>query len=163
MERGKVTQEMLAKHLGVTRQTVSLYANGQIVPDIYKAQQIADYFDVGIGYLLSDIEKIEYIYNNEQFKEYCQTFGGDLYRSICVETVGLTEEAQKKIMDRIEELKEIPKYNRVEFSNHKKICKDCGCEFVSQTTVKSIEKYCPRCKELSHRRWDNRESGYFIY
>ena len=77
MERGKVTQEMLAKHLGVTRQTVSLYANGQIVPDIYKAQQIADYFDVGIGYLLSDIEKIEYIYNNEQFKEYCQTFGGD--------------------------------------------------------------------------------------
>lgn len=111
MERGKVTQEMLAKHLGVTRQTVSLYANGQTVPDIYKAQQIADYFDVGIGYLLSDTEKIEYIYKHEQFREYCQTFGGDLYRSICIETAGLTEEAQKRVMDRIEELKEVPKYN----------------------------------------------------
>jgi len=48
------TQEQLANAIGVTKQTVSAYINGQRVPDIYRVQQIADYFKVDIGELLGN-------------------------------------------------------------------------------------------------------------
>ena len=111
-----VTQETLAKHLDVTRQTISLYANGQAVPDIYKAQLIADYFGVSIGYLLSNTE-VTAFYNNEQFEDYCKVYGGDTYFNICTLLRSLTDEAQRKVLDRIQELKEIPKYN-VEYQEY---------------------------------------------
>ena len=111
-----VTQETLAKHLDVTRQTIALYANGQAVPDIYKAQLIADYFGVSIGYLLSNTE-VTAFYNNEQFEDYCKVYGGDTYFNICTLLRSLTDEAQRKVLDRIQELKEIPKYN-VEYQEY---------------------------------------------
>ncbi|HPE94678.1 MAG TPA: helix-turn-helix transcriptional regulator, partial [Bacillota bacterium] len=100
----------------VTRQTISLYANGQAVPDIYKAQLIADYFGVSIGYLLSNTE-VTAFYNNEQFEDYCKVYGGDTYFNICTLLRSLTDEAQRKVLDRIQELKEIPKYN-VEYQEY---------------------------------------------
>lgn len=48
----KLTQEMLAKEMGVTKLTISRWENEevQIKPD--KAKQLADYFNVEVAYLL---------------------------------------------------------------------------------------------------------------
>ena len=46
------TQQELADILGVQRQTVSLYVNGQIRPDIGALSAIAQYFDVTTDWLL---------------------------------------------------------------------------------------------------------------
>ena len=53
LRRGKgITQEALAKHLGVTNQTVSKWESGQCFPDIQLLPEIADFFGVSADELL---------------------------------------------------------------------------------------------------------------
>lgn len=72
------TQQELADMLGVQRQTVSLYVNGQIRPDIGALSTIGQYFDVTTDWLLgltSDRKK----------------------RPIATDELGLSEESINKI------------------------------------------------------------------
>lgn len=52
MEITGTTQVRLAQTLGMTRQGVSLYSNGQTVPDVETFAKIADFFNVSLDYLL---------------------------------------------------------------------------------------------------------------
>lgn len=56
MDETDTTQPMLAESMGVTRQTISLYCNGQSTPDIDIFAKIADYFNVSFDYLLGKSE-----------------------------------------------------------------------------------------------------------
>ena len=47
-----ITQEVLAKHLGVTNQTVSKWESAQCCPDLQMIPLIADYFDVSVDELM---------------------------------------------------------------------------------------------------------------
>ena len=47
-----ITQETLAKHFGVTNQTVSKWESGQCYPDIQLLPQIADYFGISVDELM---------------------------------------------------------------------------------------------------------------
>lgn len=47
-----VTQSTLASVLGVTRQAISSYLNGETIPTADKLKKIADYFDVPADYLI---------------------------------------------------------------------------------------------------------------
>lgn len=47
-----LTQEDLAKALKVSRSTIGMYENGSREPDYETLETIADYFNVGIDYLL---------------------------------------------------------------------------------------------------------------
>ena len=47
-----ITQEALAKHLGVTNQTISKWESGQCCPDIQFLPQVADYCGISIDELL---------------------------------------------------------------------------------------------------------------
>ncbi|MGB9780652.1 helix-turn-helix domain-containing protein [Caldanaerobacter sp.] len=55
-EKG-ISQNELAKALGLTQQAISAYENGLREPDLETLQKIADFFNVSIDYLLgrSDI------------------------------------------------------------------------------------------------------------
>lgn len=56
--RGKMTQEQIAKKLGLNRQTYRNYENGDRQPDFDTLTKMADYFGVTIDYLLGrDIKK----------------------------------------------------------------------------------------------------------
>ena len=50
--RKGITQETLARLLGVTNQTISKWESGQCFPDIQLLPQIADYFEVSVDELL---------------------------------------------------------------------------------------------------------------
>ena len=52
MKEKNVTQEELAHELGIKRQTVSLYKNGQSTPDAAQLKNIAVFFDVSTDWLL---------------------------------------------------------------------------------------------------------------
>ena len=52
MVRTKTTQVELAKKLGITRQSVSQYLNGDVIPNVEKLYLIADFFDVSSDYLI---------------------------------------------------------------------------------------------------------------
>ena len=59
-----ITQKELAKAfhdagMPVTRQTISLYANGETKPDLEKFKFIADYFHVSYDYLLGETESTQ--------------------------------------------------------------------------------------------------------
>lgn len=52
-ERNDVTQDKIAEMLGVTRQTVGNWCNGDSAPDAVSLTKMAEYFDVSIDWLLN--------------------------------------------------------------------------------------------------------------
>lgn len=108
METRGVTQQELAEAVGVTRQSISMYAGGQTVPDIYTVQLIADFFKVGVTALLGDQSMIRECRN---FKEICTSYLGDDFYKLILDIHSLTDEGRNKIIERVAELREIPRYN----------------------------------------------------
>lgn len=51
-ERHALTQDMLARMLGISKSTISMYENGNREPDFETLESIADYFNVDMNYLL---------------------------------------------------------------------------------------------------------------
>ena len=49
---GKITQLMLAEHLGVTRTQVSDMENNKTTTSVKRLATLADYFDISADYLL---------------------------------------------------------------------------------------------------------------
>lgn len=66
----KLTQEELASEIGVNEKTISRWENGESAIKSDKAQALADYFGVSVGYLLgysnnreaNSVEKLESVY-----------------------------------------------------------------------------------------------------
>lgn len=56
MQKHRTTREQLANYLGVTRQSVGYYAQGQSSPDLTAIVKIAKYFNVSTDYLLTETE-----------------------------------------------------------------------------------------------------------
>lgn len=107
MEKNGVTQKELAEAIGVTRQSVSMYAGGQTVPDIYTVQLIADYFNVSVSTLLGDQGIIRC---SRDFQEICTAYAGPDFYELVLNILRLTDEGIEKVAARVEELREIPKY-----------------------------------------------------
>ena len=68
----KTTQDELGKKLGITRQAISNYINGESYPNCYKLLQIADYFNVSTDFLLGRTEDPT---TNENMKVACKVTG----------------------------------------------------------------------------------------
>jgi transcriptional regulator with XRE-family HTH domain len=83
MKEHGMTQTQVAEHLGVQRQTVSLYTKGQALPDISTLAKITELFDVSADYLLGTTEAV--------------TFDTDK-RVVC-DTIHLSEEAIEKLIE----------------------------------------------------------------
>lgn len=54
-----LSQEKLAEHLGVSRQAVTKWENGQSTPDVDKIILMSDFFEVTTDYLLKGVEREE--------------------------------------------------------------------------------------------------------
>lgn len=51
-QKQKISQRTLGEALGVSQQTINLYENHKVEPDIYMLIKIADYFGTTIDYLV---------------------------------------------------------------------------------------------------------------
>jgi transcriptional regulator with XRE-family HTH domain len=109
MDNRKISQETLAKALGVTRQAISLYTQGQSVPDLYKLQNIAKFFDVDISYLV-DEEKVKPLFEYRQFEKYCKNHYGDELLEVATKWDYLSSDGKVKMIERIDELLLMEKY-----------------------------------------------------
>lgn len=70
-KKNKLTQEELAKALGVSRGAYASWENGRRKPDFLQLSNIANFFDVSIDYLVgrvnkecTDIELLDFIRNS---------------------------------------------------------------------------------------------------
>ena len=61
-----LSKTQLAKDLGIARQAIMLYENGDSIPNIVILSEIADYFDVSTDYLLG----------RDGFSVFCDKCGG---------------------------------------------------------------------------------------
>ena len=52
MEISGSSQKAAAEYVGVTRQALNKWVNGDTIPDIYSASKLADMFDVSLDYLI---------------------------------------------------------------------------------------------------------------
>lgn len=53
-EAAGLTQEELSKKLGISRSAVGMYEQGKREPDFEDLENIADFFNVNLGFLLGD-------------------------------------------------------------------------------------------------------------
>ena len=53
-----ITQEDLAEHLGVTRQTISSWENGKSYPDIISVIKMSDIFDISLDKMLKEDKQL---------------------------------------------------------------------------------------------------------
>ncbi|EHQ8834537.1 helix-turn-helix transcriptional regulator [Enterococcus faecalis] len=56
-KKNKLTQEELAKALGISRDVYANWENGRAKPDFLQLSNIADYFDTSIDYLVGRVDK----------------------------------------------------------------------------------------------------------
>ena len=71
-----LTQDELAKILKISRSTIGMYENGSREPDYETLENIADYFNVDIDYLLGRTNKTtilpNYYYLNDETRQIAQ-------------------------------------------------------------------------------------------
>jgi len=66
------TQDSLATHCGVARQSVAQWKDGKTKPDIYYLEKIADFFNVPTDYLLG---RTKTTYPDTDIQSFCNRYG----------------------------------------------------------------------------------------
>lgn len=122
------SQEDLAQFLRVNRATISKYESGIIEPSISQLARIARYLDVDFSEFLDDEKAQFYRAYNSGFNLAVQIFGGadaaqsgtirgkfsptDTEARLLQVFNKLNPDGQQKAVERVEELTEIPKYQK---------------------------------------------------
>lgn len=109
-ERAGMTQEELGKKIGVTGVAIMRYEKGQRQPRLAQLQAIASALGVPVQDLISDWEAVD----KEEFKDVF-IYGKGLTTPkdrIDAALDQLNDEGQEKAAERVEELTEIPKYQK---------------------------------------------------
>lgn len=72
-QTNNISQEQIAEHLNVTRQTISKWESGKSLPDIENAQQLATFLDISLNELLgieNHLEQTRSINKKNRLKKY---------------------------------------------------------------------------------------------
>lgn len=62
----ELTQEQLAEQLNVSRQSISKWESGQVIPEVEKIVELSKVFDVTVDYLLNCLKQVK---SQSGFKE----------------------------------------------------------------------------------------------
>lgn len=113
-----ITQEDLAKKLGINRATVSKYESGAVVPSVEQLTAISSALNVPIGSLMG----LENMGGGFYGKEVADSVYAQIAENVTLHHGikamlntafdRLNDEGQQKAVERVEELTEIPKYRK---------------------------------------------------
>jgi len=68
-KKRKITQDDVAEHLGILRQSYSAYERGISVPDTHQLKKLADFFGVSTDYFFGGASASLHTAQNEQEKQ----------------------------------------------------------------------------------------------
>lgn len=80
-KQNQLTQEDLAKIVGVAKLTISRWENGNRVPKIDMAKVLSDYFGVSVPYLLGYVDENENIKHDSNFVQITISEFDDLWNA----------------------------------------------------------------------------------
>jgi len=69
-KKNKLSQELLSEKVGVSRQTVAKWENGEAVPDIYKCKILSEVFQVTLDQLSNEMSEEEINHLAPKGKQY---------------------------------------------------------------------------------------------
>ena len=115
-----VSQEDLAKLLGVTKSTISKYELGHRAMSIDQLKKVLDFFGIEYGLFLSDLddpkyeEWTNYVLDNfwDEIFQKKKATKSDSQTKLLSAFFQLNPDGQAKAVERVEELTEIPKYQK---------------------------------------------------
>ena len=106
-EKAGLTQEELGKKIGVTGVAIMRHEKDQRQPRLAQLQAIASALGVPVQELISDWDAVD----KEEFKRVF-IYGEGIKDRIDAALDRLNDEGQEKAAERVEELTEIPKYQK---------------------------------------------------
>ena len=111
----KITQEELAKQVGINRATLSKYESGVIEPSISQLQKIAECLGLNswadiVGEQLVNQKMTELLFHLGPGEKPTEKMWSILAIDAALDL--LNESGQQKAVERVEELTEIPKYQK---------------------------------------------------
>lgn len=102
-KREQLTQEELAKKLGMSKSSISMYENGNREPDYETLEVIADFFNVDINTLLDSKTSLQY---NNELNEYLSELKNRSEMRMLFQTLkGTSKEDVERTVKIIEALK----------------------------------------------------------
>lgn len=137
-KKAGMTQAQLAEKLGISYVGVSQWENDLRNPKLDTLQRIAAALGVPVQDLISDWEAVD----KEEFKRVF-IYGEGIKDRIDAALDRLNDEGQEKAAERVEELTEIPKYQRQKSAPKMAPCPKCG--MMVSVTPGSRKAFCPSC------------------
>ena len=137
-KKAGMTQKELGAKLGVAYQTLAQWENDLRNPKLDTLQRIASALGVPVQELISDWEAVD----KEEFKRVF-IYGEGIKDRIDAALDRLNDEGQEKAAERVEELTEIPKYQRQKSAPKMAPCPKCG--MMVSVTPGSRKAFCPSC------------------
>lgn len=138
-EKAGLTQEELGKKIGVTGVAIMRYEKDQRQPRLAQLQAIASALGVPVQELISDWDAVD----KEEFKDVF-IYGEGIKDRIDAALDRLNDEGQAIAAERVEELAEIPKYQRQKASPKMAPCPKCG--MMVRVSPGSRKAFCPSCQ-----------------
>lgn len=119
-KENNITMKQLGEHLGLGESTISQYETGKREPDLKTLLKISEYFHVSVDYLLGHVSEPWFYLDNERILRELNDSGGETHQDtqdtikqrILSAFDQLNDEGQGKAVERVEELTEIPKYQK---------------------------------------------------
>lgn len=137
-KKAGMTQEELGKKIGVSGSSMAQWENDLRNPKLDTLQRIASALGVPVQDLISDWEAVD----KEEFKRVF-IYGEGIKDRIDAALDRLNDEGQEKAAERVEELTEIPKYQRQKSAPKMAPCPKCG--MMVSVTPGSRKAFCPSC------------------
>lgn len=113
----KLTMKQLGERLGLAESTISQYETGKREPDHKTLVKISEFFHVSVDYLLGHVSEPWFYLDTErilrEINSYDEEMPQDANKQQLLQAFDqLNPEGQTKAVERVEELTEIPKYQK---------------------------------------------------
>lgn len=113
----KLTMKQLGERLGLAESTISQYETGKREPDHKTLVKISEFFHVSVDYLLGHVSEPWFYLDTERILREINSYDEEMPQDANKQQLfqafdQLNEEGQTKAVERVEELTEIPKYQK---------------------------------------------------